>query len=132
MAIRDWLGRASVDHTTGLPPDAKVAVTARLITTIGHLAPGQSEPENGMNVWSVTATMYLPSTSASSEEPTDAGLEIAQILTRLEESLEDNPTVEGGLQLELRGTVGSAATEPENAPAGYPLAVEVLLTATHI
>jgi hypothetical protein len=131
--LLDWLNRASVDSRTGLSPDAKVALRMDRITTIGHLTPGQSEPDSGMDVWSGTATLYFPPTRETWDDPNDLGLEISQVLCRLEDSLEEDPMVgDSGLRVEWRGTDGSAPTERQSVYPGYPWAVEVFLTASHI
>jgi hypothetical protein len=127
--VRDWLDQASVDPRTGLPPDAKVRVTAHYITTIGHLEPGGAEPESGLSAWSVTATLYFPEASDTWADPNDMGLEVAQVLSRLEQSLEQDRTLgRSGIEVGWRGIDGDRPHQRRDAPAGYEYAVDVHLS----
>jgi hypothetical protein len=122
--VRDWLDDASVDPDLGVPPDAKVSVNATYISTIGHLKPGQSDPDSGTEVWTVTTTLYFRN-EGPPEDPYDVGLAIARVLDRIEESIASDPTLGGRvLRAQWRGTNGSEPTEPPHAPENYPNAVE--------
>lgn len=130
--VREWLDRATVNPVTGVPPDAKVSVEARKVTTFGHLKPGQSEPDSGMEIWTITATLYFPEDSPTWEDPRDMGLAIAQVLDPLEESLASDPTMgtgQHGLRVEWRGTEGDEPVKRLNTPPDYPWAVDVHLAA---
>lgn len=43
-AVRDWLGQATVNPQTGLPPDARVSVSAQYVSTIGTSNRGTNVP----------------------------------------------------------------------------------------
>lgn len=82
-----------------------------------------------MALWSVTATLYFPDGSSTWEKEGDHGLEIAQVLTRLEESLDADPSL-GGRPLRVRFT-GTDADRPHERPGSllhYPWAVDAFLS----
>jgi len=86
-----------------------------------------------MDICSVTVTLYFPQESSTWEDPDDLGLEIAQVIQRMEESLNHDPSLgHRGLRAKWRGTDGSQPTQRSNAPPGYPEAVEVYLAVNYI
>src|SRR3954468_14160331 len=74
-AVRDWLDANSVNPATGVPPDARVAVTTTRITPFGHAQTGE---ESGQETWSVTATLFFPQ-----EDEADLHPKIERILDHL-------------------------------------------------
>lgn len=128
--VGEWLGCASVDPGLAVPPDAKVAVQARYLTTFGRLKAGQETPDDGQEWRQVTATLYFRN-EGPPDDPYDVGLAIARVLDRLEAALQRDPTMGGKVsRARWRGTDGSAPTEPPDAPDGYPNAVEVYVAVT--
>lgn len=131
--VREWIDMGSKRPDTGLPPDAKVRIEARKITTFGHLKPGQSAPDSGMDVWSVEALLFFPERGDHWDDPDDLGLEVAQVLGRLEHSLGEDPSLgTPGVRAHWRGTDSTRPHRHPAAPAGYPCAVEVHVTLNYV
>ena len=133
LTLLGWLGKTTANPTGSPREDVLVSIAADKITTIGHLGPGQTAPDSGMSVWTITMTLYfkMEDTGPTRLGPTDALL-IQDTLDRMRRSLQEDPSLLArGLTVKWRGTRGEP-TRPVEAPDTHPLAVEVHLGATHL
>lgn len=129
-AVRKWLERSSVNPKTGHPPDAKLRVEAQRIYAFGH---GATSLDSGVDVWSISVTLYFREGDPTWDEQRDVQYAIAPVVDPLEEALTRFPEIgPPGLQVSWSGTDGAGATLPPNAPDGYPFAVQLYLNATYI
>ena len=120
-AVRSWLDRQSVNPATGVPPDARLSVSALRVTTFGAGAVAEAGGTVAPDTWSVTATLFFPP-----DDEEHLGVKIARILERFEAALRQSGDLPGG-RVSWRGTDRGPYTRLD-APAGYPTAVDVLLT----
>src|SRR4051794_41848829 len=97
-AVREWLDATSINPATGVPPDARVAVSVTRITPFGQAVTGD---EAGAETFSVTATLFFPQEDHAALQP-----KIKRILERFQGALDADPAARphpDGLPLRGRG-----------------------------
>jgi hypothetical protein len=121
-AVRDWLDAYSINPATGAPPDALLGVVAQRIAPFGQGALPADAPASPEAQWLVTATLFFPE-----EDEAELHTKAARIAERFQEALAADPLIGSGLELQWRGS--DAPRVRHDAPADYPAALQVLLTA---